>query len=282
MKNRELEIHQCISQQMVGLLESGIVPWHTTWKEVPSNLLTKRPYRGINVLLLAAKEYDRNYFLTESQIERVGAYVYKGQKPHVIVDGIGFRSLRPYEVYNIEQCGDIPKILVPRCPQQNSPIENCKKIVEGMDHCPRLIHEHEYPYYDLSEDVINMPPMSYIESREEYFAIFFKQIAASTKHPMRLGMPNFSPFKGLYPDASAMEDLVVEIGAWYLRSHVGIEGKQHFDNCNIQYWIGMFKKNLRLAFEASEMAQEVVEYILGQSFDEKEAIDYVEDEMLPF
>ncbi len=44
----------------------------------------------------------------------------------------------------------------------------------------------------------------------------------------------------------------------------------------------MFKKNIRLAFEASEMAQGVIEHILGQSFDEKEAIDYVEDEMLPF
>ena len=282
MKASELEIYQCISEQMIELLEVGIVPWHTTWNEVPSNLLTKRPYRGINVLLLAAKEYDRNYFLTESQIERIGAYIYQGQKPQVIVDGIGFRSLRLYEAYNIEQCGDIPKILVPRCPQQNSPIENCKKIIEGMDHCPRLIHEHEYPYYDLSEDIINLPPLSYIESREEYFDLFFKQIVASTKHPMRLGMLNLSPFKGLCPDASEMEDLVMDIGAWYFRSYTGLEVKQQWDNTYIQYWITMFRKNLRLALEASEMAQEVVEYVLGRPFNEKEAVDYVEDEMLPF
>jgi len=282
MKNRELQTHQCISEQMVGLLESGIVPWHTTWNEVPSNLLTKRPYRGINVLLLAAKGYDRNYFLTESQIERIGAYIYRGQKPHVILDGIGFRSLRPYEVYNIEQCGDIPKIIVPRCPVQKPPIEACKEVIEGLDHCPRLVHGDTIQFYDLSEDIITMPSMRYFASRDEYFDIFFKQLVAATKHWLRLGREDHSFLERLFPEIMAIEELVMEIGSWYFRSYTGIEVKQPCDDIYLQHWIRMFKKNPLLAFEAAEMAQEAVEFILGVQFDKKEAIDYVEDEMLPF
>jgi len=282
MKNRELEIHQCVSGQMVGLLEAGIVPWHTTWNEVPSNLLTKRPYRGINVLLLAVKEYNRNYFLTESQIERIGAYIYQGQKPHIVIDGIGFRSLRPYEVYNIEQCGDIPKIIVPRCPQQTSSVEKCKRIIEGMEHCPRIVHGDTIPYYDLSEDIITMPSMRYFATKEEYFDLFFKQLVAATKHWTRLDRRDDSILEQFFPEIMAIEELVIEIGSWYLRSHVGLEVKLSSDDNYICHWIEMFKKNACLVFEAAEMAQEAVEFILGAPFDEKEAIEYVEDEMLPF
>ncbi len=277
-------MHRCISEQMIALLEDGIVPWHISWgcSGIPSNLLTKRPYRGINVLLLAAKGYHRNYFLTEHQIERIGAFVCKGQKQHIIVDGIGFRSLRLYEVYNIEQCGDIPKILVPRCPQQNSPIKKCKKVIEGVKHCPRLVLGDTIPSYNLSEDIITMPSMRYFASHKEYFDEFFKQLVAATKHWARLDRHDDSLLEQFVPEIMATEELVIEIGSWYLRSYTDIEVKRHCDDKYIRHWMDMFKKNLLLAFEAAEIAQKAVDYILGQSFDEKEAIDYVEDEMLPF
>ena len=115
-------VHDVVTDQIIELLEQGIVPWQTSFanSEVPANLLTKRQYRGINVLLLAAHEYERNYFLTESQIERIGASVRKGQKPHVVIDGIGFRSLRPYELYNLSQCVDVPKKFIPKVFQKRS------------------------------------------------------------------------------------------------------------------------------------------------------------------
>src|SRR5665213_2496118 len=181
-------VYDAVNDCIIDLLEQGKVPWHTSWTDggIPSNLLTKRPYRAINILVLAANEYGRNYFLTERQIDRLGAYIYRGQKPHVIIDGIGFRSHQQYEVYNIEQCGDIPRIIVPRCPEKRPPIEVCKEVIERMEHCPRLVHGDTIPFYDLSEDIITMPSMRYFASYEEYFDLFFKQLVAATKHWTRL------------------------------------------------------------------------------------------------
>jgi len=167
---------EIMAAEFVNLLERGIVPWDSSWADsgIPANLLTKRPYRAINLLLLGAYEYSSNYFLTEDQLARLGGQVYRGQQAHVLVDGIGFRSLRPYEVYNVSQCGNLPKgIVLENHPKQN-PIAIYKEIIEQMSCCPKLLHDSEKGSYDIREDVIHMPPMAHIDSPDEYFAQFFQ------------------------------------------------------------------------------------------------------------
>jgi len=268
-------VHDVVTDQIIELLEQGIVPWQTSFadSEVPANLLTKRQYRGINVLLLAAHEYERNFFLTEPQIQRIGAYVRKGQKPYVVIDGVGFRSLRPYEVYNVSQCTDIPKKFIPKALPKREPVEIFKEILSKIDHCPRLVHKPEPSYYLLSEDVIHMPPMDCIGS-QEYVALFYEQLIAMTQHQTRLGRIELAE--------CGLEELITEIGSWYLRSVAGIEVKVHCEPYYVQYWIERFRENPELAFTAAHMAQEAVEYVMGAPFNEMEALDYVEDEMLPF
>src|SRR5271167_299436 len=43
----------------INLLESGLVPWRRPWTStgLPRNLVSKKPYRGVNFFLLSASKY---------------------------------------------------------------------------------------------------------------------------------------------------------------------------------------------------------------------------------
>ncbi len=46
-----MDVYQIVTDKIVGMLEAGVVPWRKPWSSagLPRNLVTKKPYRGINV-----------------------------------------------------------------------------------------------------------------------------------------------------------------------------------------------------------------------------------------
>jgi len=66
MNTEKIDIYQKITAQIVGAIEQGAarykMPWHTTAEcpFSPINAVSKRPYRGINVLALEAGERISN------------------------------------------------------------------------------------------------------------------------------------------------------------------------------------------------------------------------------
>ena len=72
-----------ITERIVSLLEQGTVPWQKPWKAktgMPRNLVSKKPYRGINVFLLLSMRYESPFWLTFRQAAQLGATVRKGEK----------------------------------------------------------------------------------------------------------------------------------------------------------------------------------------------------------
>ena len=46
-------VYQIVLSKIIDKLEAGVVPWHCPWMGgIPMNYVTKRPYSGINILLL--------------------------------------------------------------------------------------------------------------------------------------------------------------------------------------------------------------------------------------
>lgn len=59
-------VYDQITERIITLMEQGTVPWRKPWKSqsgMPRNLVTKKPYRGINVLLLHAMNYESPFWL---------------------------------------------------------------------------------------------------------------------------------------------------------------------------------------------------------------------------
>jgi antirestriction protein ArdC len=112
-----------ITGQIIALLEQGTVPWHKPWKAStgwPRNLITHKPYRGINVLLLLSMNYESPHWLTFRQAIMLGGTVKKGEKASPVVFwkriAVGEKDtteereiplLRYYSVFNLGQCDGI-------------------------------------------------------------------------------------------------------------------------------------------------------------------------------
>jgi antirestriction protein ArdC len=82
-----MSVYDTITQQIITQLEQGTVPWRRPWKSrgVPRNLLSLKPYRGINVWLLLSHPYTSPYWCTFKQAQEIGGTIRKGEKGTTVV-----------------------------------------------------------------------------------------------------------------------------------------------------------------------------------------------------
>jgi antirestriction protein ArdC len=79
----KFDIYEVVTQKIIDHLEEGVIPWRIPWKTtngMPRNLVTQRPYHGINFWLLLCQKYDRPFYLTFEQAKSLGGNIKKGEK----------------------------------------------------------------------------------------------------------------------------------------------------------------------------------------------------------
>ncbi|MBS1731870.1 MAG: DUF1738 domain-containing protein [Bacteroidetes bacterium] len=282
----KLDLYQAVTDRIIALLEQGIIPWQKPWREagMPKNLITMRPYSGINLWLLLSLNYERNLFLTWEQLKGIGGSVLKDEHGHMVVfwkqvekkpqerDEQGkpktTAMLRYIKVFNIAQCKDIPEHLIPVVDTavEFSPLEACEQIITGFVDKPVIQHKETRAYYDLSNDLINMPKKKSFKAVEGYYSTLFHELVHSTGAPKRLDRKTIVDMAPFGSESYAMEELVAEMGAAYLCQLSGILSPEI--NNTVAYldnWLGVFKKDKRFLITAASMAEKSVIYILNKN-----------------
>jgi len=101
------EIRQQITAKIISALENNVMPWRRPWKQSkntgrPANVVSKRPYSGINPLLLELdsmkKGFSSKWFATFNQWRSLGCCVMK--RPDNVEPGAWGTSVilfRPFE-----------------------------------------------------------------------------------------------------------------------------------------------------------------------------------------
>ena len=95
MTNEKADIFQRVTDQIVKAIEEGAgsyrMPWRSSggFPRSPINAVSKRPYRGINILILWALAQEKGYtsgtWATYKQWQELGAQVRKNEKSaHVV------------------------------------------------------------------------------------------------------------------------------------------------------------------------------------------------------
>ncbi|MFL0136450.1 zincin-like metallopeptidase domain-containing protein [Tenacibaculum maritimum] len=89
------DIYQMITDKMINLIEEATGHgYQKKWQErqgdfmYPINFISKKPYRGINHMLLSTfgmKSFDNPYFLTFKQIQRLGGIIKPGTKSKEVI-----------------------------------------------------------------------------------------------------------------------------------------------------------------------------------------------------
>ena len=82
-----MDVYAIVTEKIISLLKQGVVPWRRPWtgSGLPRNVVSKKPYRGINHFLLSASKYVQPYWLTMTQANELGGHVRKGEESTIIV-----------------------------------------------------------------------------------------------------------------------------------------------------------------------------------------------------
>ncbi len=285
------DVYAIINNKLIEQLEKGTVPWRQPWKDVglPQNLISKRYYHGINLMLLSFYGYEHNLYLTFDQLQKIGGKVKKGEHGNMVVywntvenkeketeqteksqDKKQKRILRYYHVFNIAQCDKIPEKYLP-VTRETMEIPTCESVVKGMPKCPPIKFKEQQAYYSPTKDFVNMPKKGGFKDDATYYSVLFHELVHSTGHESRLNRDTLMQMKELGGDAYSQEELVAEIGTCYLQSHTGITEVFDLSASYIQGWLTKLKGDKRFIFSAASAAQKAVDFILNNK-DAKEDV----------
>ncbi|HTT77898.1 MAG TPA: ArdC-like ssDNA-binding domain-containing protein [Candidatus Binataceae bacterium] len=203
-----MNVYKIITNKIINLLEQEIVPWRRPWTvaELPRNLVSRKPYRGINLFLLSAAKYASPYWLTFKQANQLGGSVRKGEHGEVIVfwkveqtndktydaekaetdHGRRRFVLRYFRVWNLEQC-DLPQAVLDKLPKiemhRHDPIEAAERIIREMPDPPTIEYGGSKAFYSPLTDRISLPCPELFTSAEEFHATQFHEVCHATAHP---------------------------------------------------------------------------------------------------
>ena len=269
------DVYQIVTDRILALIDAGVNPWRRPWvaaaTKPPQNLLSRRPYRGVNVILLGLSPYASPYWLSYRQTLQAGGHVKKGEKSSLAVfwkllkrtnpanpaDVETVPVLRYYNVFNVEQTEgvDYPKPELPT--YTHDPLEEAEKIVKAMPCPPILTHADEArAYYQPATDTVNVPPMGRFPKAAEYYATLFHELTHATAHPTRLNR------KGEGANQYGREELVAEMGSAFLCGKAGLLDETADNSAAyLDGWRAVIKQDRRAVVMAAAAAQKAVEYI---------------------
>ena len=278
-KTDKLDVYQIITDRILALLDAGVNPWRKPWHAAawkpPQNLLSRRPYRGVNVILLGLSPYDSPYWVSFKQAIQAGGSVKKGEKASLAVfwklydnpkkgqpaEREKIPVLRYYHVFNVEQCEGVaypqPEA-VPSFP--HGPIAEAERIAAAMPNPPTITHTDESrAYYRQETDSVNVPPLERFDKAAEFYATLNHELIHATGAKTRLARKLGSPFGSL---DYGREELIAEMGSAYLCGLAGILDQTEDNSAAyLDGWRAIIKQDRRAVVLAAGAAQKAVDFI---------------------
>lgn len=273
-----MNIYQEITDSIIAELEKGAAPWVKPWNApqgADKNVISQKPYRGINRLLLAMvggiKGYSNPAWGTYKQWEDMGGQVRKGEKAAKIVfwskatgkdsatgEAKEYAFAKAYFVFNVAQVEGIDIIVSDDKQNDNAKIDNCEATIKATE--AKIIHGGDTACFIPSSDIIRMPEIGTFQSSENYYATAFHELTHWTSDKNRCDR-DISKGRFGNPDY-AFEELVAELGAAFLCSTHGITGDLRHAGY-IESWLKALKNDNKAIFKASGLAQAAADYVLN-------------------
>lgn len=272
-------VYEIVTSRIMDKLNEGVIPWLKPWNartSSPRNLVTGKPYRGINVFVLGMQAYQSPYWLTFKQATDRGGKIKKGEKgtPVVYWNFIDVEDkatgeakktpfLRYYTVFNVAQTEGIEAPTDTPADEFN-PIEEAARIVGGYKEAPEIKHGFTKACYVPSLDEIRMPLPEVFVSPGHYYNVLFHEMGHSTGHEKRLSRRQSNESRVFGDEKYSREELVAEMTAAFLSAHAGIECEV-LDNsaAYIQSWLKALQNDPKMVVIAAGQAQKAADYVLG-------------------
>jgi antirestriction protein ArdC len=288
------ELRRNITNQIVESLKSGgIPPWRRPWgispnSGFPTNVVSKRRYSGVNVLLLrmAAMRhgFTSKYWATFNQwtrglsgrVMRRADGVKPGHWGQSIVfftrvtktevdpttgeeEETSFPLLKTYTVFNVDQVEG--KHLDHLRVKEESlaintnflnyqPAEETIKAT-GADIC----FGGDSAFYNRAGDYIQMPPKHRFPKEHEYYGVVAHELTHWTESRCN--------WQGSYPEG----ELRAEIGGAFMLAALGVPQSDDMTNhkAYCQSWLEALHQDSRFIFRAASAASKAADFVLSFS-----------------
>jgi len=285
MNTEKKDIFERVTEIIVKAIEEGSesyqMPWRTSggFPNSPINAVSRKAYRGVNVLLLWATAQEKGYksgtWATYKQWLEMGAQVRKGEKSTNVVFWKFFESekeidpetlkgkripmARDYWVFNAEQVdGFTPKEETPQTKEQR--IESAEQFFStlGIEVKPG----GNRAFYRLETDSVHMPAFDAFKEPLFYYSVLSHETTHWTAAPHRLNRDLSGRFGS---DSYAMEELVAELGAAFLCAELGLPTDPRTDHAPyIRSWLNVLKNDKKAIFVAAAKAQQALDWMTNK------------------
>lgn len=283
-------VYEIVRKNVLERLEEAInddvkFQWVKPWKGngIPRNFKTKRPYSGINLLILPMG----GYYLTMKQINEMKGHVKKGAKSYPIyfwtyvekksskreegqneIEENGKKHYPIFKYYRVFHQSQIEGIEFPEITNKAHVLNtSCEEFIDkySKEVEINIVKGSDKAYYSPSMDLISVPDKSQFENLDEYYSTIFHEMTHSTGHKSRLD--RFTPDTSFGNTNYSKEELVAEIGSSILRAYFNIESDYCDDN-SIAYLKGWYDqiKNGKVTeiTSAAQQAQKAVNFMVDK------------------
>jgi antirestriction protein ArdC len=282
------DIYQAITARFIAQLKRGTVPWQKPCLSV-QNIVSRKPYRGINSLLLGSAEFQSPFWLTFKQSLDLGGHVKKGEKSTPVIyykilekrddagkivlreDGRPARIpfLRWANVFNLDQTEGIQAPAITPSESVTQPHEKAAAIVENARLCP-IHHAGFAAYYSPEDDIIRIPAPSIFRSQEDYYHTLYHEMIHASGHISRLNREGVTQHTRFGSERYSKEELIGELGAAFLSNDADILDSVRFENsaAYLASWTRKLESDPRLIVSAASQAQRASDFIRGIEYNE--------------
>lgn len=291
MQLNQNEIRKQITDKLIAALESNIMPWRRPWTQSkntgrPANVTSKRPYSGINPLLLELdsmkKGFHSRWWATYQQWKELGCCVQK--RPDNVEAGqwgtniVFFRPvekktidaktgdekdskflvMRRFTVFNADQVEGAERFQVTEEPsstgERQPDFEPAEELMRatGAD----IRHGGDQAFYSPAGDYICLPNKERFVTLGTYYESAFHELGHWSEP--RLDWDRKA-------NGYAMGELVAEMSACYLAAELDIPNGESLENhaAYLKGWIAGMRGDSSFIFKASTMAAKTTDFLLS-------------------
>lgn len=297
---------QRMTDMVLNQLAQGIVPWRRPWRDVdfarPHNALTKKPYRGVNLLALSFSEFSDPRWCTPNQAKfqlggRVKDDEWANYQTIVFWKRMSFQKknertgqdeekafpwMRFTRAYNVEQCEGLNiKPLaeaMPKGPERKSADATYAEVkgwLDALPDAPRVMYGGNRAAYSHVMDSIFLPHDYAFDTLDAHYAAHLHELGHASGHSSRLNRAELMSGGERGGEDYSTEELTADFFAWFMGMHFGlnVDGDNHASY--IATWASRLRSDPKMVVLAVGRAQKASDYFLSMS---EEPDDTQEDE----
>ena len=272
-----MKVSEIVVERILAEMQKGTIPWERPWIIIPrQNLVTRKPYSGVNRFLLA--DDNEEYYLSFKQIRDLGGRLKKGSKAKMVIfwkplqventkatDEVmegetpaTERKIVPIlRYYRVFRLSDVEGLVRPETGKENPKIEKIEEFIARIG--PKIEYGGSSAHYNPKEDKVCMPEIGRFETTEKYYATLLHEVIHMTGHESRLKRFSMED-KHDYHKEYGREELVAELGSAILCHWFGIDLPEH-NAGYLQGWIEAVKGDRNLLFGACSRAERAIAYL---------------------